>query len=93
MTLEDLSPTLSSLRMLQYSLGYNKIQPYDSSQKIDRPFVAEELNSRYILNYNIMAALVVIPALSALICRIVASRCDAKEDQEKWMRRFRLLIG
>jgi hypothetical protein len=40
LTLEDLSPTLSSLGMLQYSLGYNKIQPYDSSQKIDRPFVS-----------------------------------------------------
>lgn len=40
LTLEDLSPTLSSLGMLHYSLGYNSIKPYDSSQNIDRPFVA-----------------------------------------------------
>jgi hypothetical protein len=40
-----------------------------------------------------MAAIVAIPVISSVFCRIVASRCKVEGDKEKWMRRFRLLIG
>ena len=40
-----------------------------------------------------MAAMVLIPAVVAVVCRIAASKADKKEDRAKWMQRAKWAIG
>jgi hypothetical protein len=93
LTQENLSATLTSLGFLGYSFGYNSLKAYDMEQSIDRPYKASKLNAQYVYNYNIMAVLVIIPALIALFCRIAASKASAEEDKIKWMQRAKRAIG
>ena len=40
-----------------------------------------------------MAIMVAVPAISALVCKIISVRSEANEDKEKWLKRAKLLIG
>jgi hypothetical protein len=44
LSMTDLSPTATSLLMLKYSLGYNSLRSYNTSQNMSRPLKAAELN-------------------------------------------------
>ncbi|MCB0369344.1 MAG: hypothetical protein KDD45_07790 [Bdellovibrionales bacterium] len=46
LTLEDLSPSFSSLEFLRYSMGYNSLKSYDLEQDVDRPFKSAEFNQQ-----------------------------------------------
>lgn len=79
-TLDKMSPTVSALSGLGLSCGYNKLQNYDISQKIEVPFKGIEWDASFLLNFNIMSLFVILPLLISLIAKILI-KCNVKKYQ------------
>lgn len=93
LTLEDLSPSLDNLTYLGYSFGFNAIKAYDLGQNVGRPYKSSKINAQFVYNYNIMAAMVAIPAIVAIVCRVASSRAGTPERKRTWMRRAKWAVG
>jgi hypothetical protein len=92
LSLENLSPEFSALEALWLSLGYNSLQSYNLQQPVGRPFKSALLSESFLLNYNIVGALCLLPLISWSVCKLVARRV-AKEDAERWEQRARHCLG
>ena len=93
LSVEDLSATLSELQYLRLSFGYNSVAPYDYGQGLGRPFVAAQLSRPLVLNFNIMAGLILVPLIAALVFKIASAKAADQARMEAWLQRAKYAVG